>query len=70
MPGFLAFVSILFFNIQKREKQKIVLGFLEFVSILFFNIRRRNEQKNSAGFFRISKYAFLIFEKEISKRLY
>ena len=55
MPGILRFVSILFFNISKENKQKIVLGFL---SILFLIFEKGSKQKNCALYFKIDKYSF------------
>ena len=41
---------------------------LGFVSILFLIFEKGNKQKNCARYFGIRKYAFLTFEKRISKK--
>ena len=43
-PGFLRFVSILFLNIWKEEKQKVGPGFLRFVSTLFLICEKGDKQ--------------------------
>ena len=60
MPSILRFVSNLFFNISKENKQKIVLGFVNILVLIF---EKGSKQKNCARYFKICKYIFLIFGK-------
>ena len=50
------------------DKQETVLDILRFISMLFVIFKNGNRQKNCARYFKIRKYAFLIFEKGISKK--
>ena len=42
---------------------------LGFVSILFLIFEKRNKQKNCVRYFEIIKYALLMFEKGMSKKI-
>ena len=44
-------------------------GILRFVSMLFLIFEEGDEQKNCARYFEIGKYAFLTFEKGMSKKI-
>ena len=44
-------------------------GNLRFVSMLFLIFEEGDEQKNCARYFEIGKYAFLTFEKGMSKKI-
>ena len=57
-PGFLRFVSILFLNIWKEEKQKVGPGFLRFVSILFLICEKGDKQSIGKGFLDLEVYFF------------
>ena len=43
-------------------------GILRFANMHFLIFKKKNEQKNCARYFEIGKYAFLIFEKGMSKK--
>ena len=44
-------------------------GISPFVSILFLIFKKGDKQKNCARYFKIRKYAFLILQKGISKKV-
>ena len=51
---------------KKGVSKKIVL---RFVRILFLIFENRNKQKNCVRYFEIIKYALLMFEKGMSKKI-
>ena len=58
-----------FFNISKKDKQKIVLDFLGFV-FLFLIFEKTMRKKIASGFLGFVSVLLSIFEKGTSKKLH
>ena len=67
--GILRFVSILFLIFETRMRKKNPAKCFKIRKDIFFNISKIDEQKNCSRNFKIRKYAFLIFEKGMSKKI-